>query len=58
MLCFPALEEIHLLSEVFMALCSWCDLGQSRRLIVNGIKESYHVELLEYSLLEQVYLNF
>lgn len=50
MLGFPALEEIHFLSEVCVTLCSWCDLGQSRRHIVSGIKESYSVELLEYSL--------
>lgn len=50
MLGFPALEEIHFASEVCVTLCSWCDLGQSKRLIVNGIKESYHLELLEYSL--------
>lgn len=50
MLGFPALEEIHFPSEVCVILCSWWDLGQSRRLIVNGVKESYSVELLEYSL--------
>lgn len=50
MLCFPVLEEIHFPSEVCVVLYSWCDLGHSRRLIVNGIKESYHAELLDYSL--------